>query len=578
MKIFMSYRRADSEALTGRIRDRLVARYGDGSIFMDVENIPFGMDFRHHLQDALAASELVIAVIGPYWLGSDVGSGTRIHSPGDPVRVEIELARQLGKPIIPVLIGNTTMPAPEQLPEAMRDFSFVNAAQIDPGRDFHQHMERLIRAIDETLRSAHAAPRLSAHAAAATMRSSAEFAAGPSALSDKPSIAVLPFANIGADPEQEYFSDGISEDIITDLSKIAGLMVIARNSSFSYRGRAVDVRTIGRDLGVRSVLEGSIRRAGNRVRITAQLVDAGTGGHLWAERYDRDLTDIFALQDEVTRNIVDALKVKLTAGETSRLADARTSSLEAHDLALRAREFLRGQKFDRETLDQTVALLSRAIALDPDYVEPYAALAMAYNLKFHNDFTGTADALGPASHFAALAIQKGPSVPFAHFVAAVIAVWKGDLDEAKRETEIALTLSPNYAAAYGTRGLVEIYSGTPMEGVRFVEEAMRLDPSFSQQYMQFLGMAHLVAGNYEAAAASFRERIRLIPGTDLSRGLLISALGHLDQIDEAHRVWAELKAINPHYSFARHFARMPFRNPAEVERIKDGIVKAGITA
>ncbi|HUV32146.1 MAG TPA: adenylate/guanylate cyclase domain-containing protein, partial [Devosiaceae bacterium] len=189
------------------------------------------------------------------------------------------------------------------------------------------------------------------------------------------SIAVLPFNNMSGDPEQEYFSDGITEDLITDLSKVAGLMVIARNSSFAYKGKSPDIRMVGRELGVGSVLEGSIRKAGNRVRITAQLIDAANGAHLWAERFDRDLTDIFEVQDEVTRKIVDALKVQLAPGDALKLKAAGTRSVEAHDLFLQAREMLQGPTKNRQVFDETVRLAERAIALDPDYADPYAGLA-----------------------------------------------------------------------------------------------------------------------------------------------------------------------------------------------------------
>ena len=395
------------------------------------------------------------------------------------------------------------------------------------------------------------------------------------ALPDKPSVAVLPFTNMSGDPEQEYFADGITEDIITDLSKIAGLLVIARNSSFAYKGKSVDIRTIGRELGVRSLLEGSIRRASNRVRITAQLINAANGAHLWAERYDRDLTDIFAVQDEVTRHIVDALKIKLTPDEAARIADIPTNSLEAHDLFLRGRELILGRKWTREIFDQLVALMTRAIQLDPDYAEAYAGLGFAHNQDFHNRFTGSPDALDVAEHFATIAVEKGPTVPFPHWVLAAVVLWKKKFDLVKRETEIALALNPNYALAWNTRGNAEAYSGHPLAAIPYFERAMRLDPAFTQQYTHFLGSAYLVAGRYEAAAASFRERIRLVPETDLSRGLLISALGHLGQIDEARRVWSELRQLNPKYSFADHLSRLPF-SPADADRIKEGIAKAGL--
>ena len=394
---------------------------------------------------------------------------------------------------------------------------------------------------------------------------------------EPPSIAVLPFDNMSNDPEQEYFSDGITEDIITDLSKVAGLLVIARNSSFAYKGKTFDIRTVGRELGVRSVLEGSIRRAGNRVRITAQLINAATGGHMWAERYDRDLTDIFAVQDEVTRHIVEALKVKLTPVEAARIADMPTDNLEAHDLFLKARELLFGQRSSREMFDQVVSLLGRAVELDAGFAEAYAGLAMAHNLDFQNHWTGAPDAFERAVHFATLAVEKGPNVPYARFVAAVMAIWSRDLPKAKQELEAALAVNPNYASALGTLGLVDIYSGNPEAAIPLAERAMRLDPGFAQQTLHFLGTAYLVAGKYETAAATFRERIRLAPKTDLSRGLLVSTLGHLGEVEEAQRVWAEVKEISPKYSFAGHLARLPFTNPADVERIREGFAKAGVT-
>jgi adenylate cyclase len=227
--------------------------------------------------------------------------------------------------------------------------------------------------------------------------------------SEPPSIAVLPFNNMSGDPEQEYFSDGVSEDIITDLSKIAGLLVIARSSSFAYKGKNPDIRTVGRELGVRSVLEGSIRRAGNRVRITAQLVNTANGTHLWAERYDRDLTDIFALQDDVTRRIVDALKVKLAPAEAAYTAEAPTNNVEAHDLFLRGRELVRGTKQTRETFEEGVALFTRAIELDPNYGEAYAGLALMHNLDFNNKWSGATNALDTAVQLAAIGVDKSPS-------------------------------------------------------------------------------------------------------------------------------------------------------------------------
>jgi len=392
-----------------------------------------------------------------------------------------------------------------------------------------------------------------------------------------PSIAVLPFANMSGDAGQEYFSDGISEDIITDLSKIGGLVVIARNSSFAYKGRNVDVRAIGRDLGVGAVLEGSIRRAGNRVRITAQLIDAATGGHLWAERYDRDLTDIFAVQDEVTGQIVAALKVTLTPQEQSLLVAGGTTNVEAHDLVLRARELLSQPTKNHELFQKVVDLLGRALQLDPNYSDAYAGLAWIHQLDSQNRWSDDADhGLDRALTYADKAIATGPNEAFGHCVAAIVATFAKDLDRAAAETDKALALSPNNGLAVNVRGVTYVYKGEPERGIPDIERAFRLDPGFSSQYLHFLGVAYLVAGRYETAAAHFRERILLVPETDFSRAFLASALGHLGQFDEARQVWRELKRVNPKYSFDVHMARLPFRRVEDMDRIRAGLSEAGL--
>ncbi len=395
---------------------------------------------------------------------------------------------------------------------------------------------------------------------------------------ETPSIAVLPFTNMSGDPEQEYFSDGISEDVITDLSKIGGLIVIARNSSFAYKGRSVDVRAVGRDLGVRSVLEGSIRRAGNRVRITAQLIDAANGAHLWADRYDRDLTDVFAVQDDVTRRIVDALKVTLSPAEKARLTDSGTPNVDAYDCYLRGRELLAVNPKNRERFEQATKLFMRALELDPSYSQAYAALSMAYNLDYQNRWSDNPDAsLGLAKQNAERAIEKNPNEPFARLVAAWTAMFEKDLDRAKSEADNALARNPNSAGAFVVLGHIETLSGRPLEAIPAIERAMRLDPAFRAQHLHFLGMAYLLAGKYETAAALLKERVNLTPGTDFGRALLASALGHLGEGEEARRIWRELKEINPRYSFSEHFARQPFKNQEDVRRIADGLAKAGLT-
>jgi adenylate cyclase len=236
-----------------------------------------------------------------------------------------------------------------------------------------------------------------------------------------------------------------------------------------------------------------------------------------------------------------------------------------------------GREWTRDIFDKLVELLTSAVELDPNYADAYAGLGFAHCQDFNNRFTESPDSLDVADRFVTISIEKDPLSPFAHWVAALVALWKRNYERAKQETEIALALNPNYGAACGTRGNVEIYSGHPLAAIPFLERAMRLDPALTQIYMHFIGSAYLIAGNYEAAAASFRERIRLAPETDLSRGLLVSTLGHLGEIDEARRVWSELKQVNPKYSFAAHLARMPLSNPTDVDRIADGFAKTGLS-
>jgi adenylate cyclase len=374
-----------------------------------------------------------------------------------------------------------------------------------------------------------------------------------------PSIAVLPFTNMSGDPEQEYFSDGISEDIITDLSKIGGLLVISRNSSFTYKGRAVDVR------------------AGNRVRITAQLIDTATGGHLWADRYDRNLTDIFQVQDEVTRHIVEALKITLKAADNARLAESATTNINAYDCFLRGRDFLLALNKKRENFEQAIEQFAKAVEIDRNYSQAYAGLSWAYIFDYQNRWSDDPPlALGLAKENAQLAIAKDANEPFGHFVAALVALFEQDFDRAQSEADQALSLNPNYAMAYNTLGSVRTFSGRPLEAIPLIEKAMRLDPAYGQQYQHFLGVAYLLAGKYETAAAILTQRILLVPETDFSRAALASALGHLGEFEQARRVWSELKEINPRYTFKGHFGRQPFKNKSDLQHIAEGLAAAGL--
>jgi adenylate cyclase len=395
------------------------------------------------------------------------------------------------------------------------------------------------------------------------------------ALPDKPSIAVLPFQNMSGDAEQEYFADGITEDLITDLSKISSLFVIARNSSFAYKGRSVKVQEIGRDLGVRFVLEGGVRKAGNRVRITAQLIDADSGGHLWAERFDRDLTDIFSTQDEVVEKIVGALAITLTPGEEQRLRRRGTENVEAYETWLRARELLGGGT--RESVVQARAMYRRSIAIDPTFANPHAGLALAEIMDYINDWAvDPAAALGEAERCARRALELSPQEPVTHLALGNVLLWRRNHEGALSEFRRALALDRSYAQGYSATGMVLMYAGRPAEALEPIAMAMRLDPHYATIVLHFLAQAHFALGSYETAARYLVDRIARNPSTDASRMLLASCYGHLGRIDDARKTWAEVLEVNPQFSLMQRGRVLPYKNASDFQRIADGLAKAGL--
>ena len=413
------------------------------------------------------------------------------------------------------------------------------------------------------------APQVQARTAAAD---------GPSGqlpLPDKPSIAVLPFQNMSGDAEQEYFSDGMTEDLITDLSKISGLFVIARNSSFVYKGKSVKVQEIGRDLGVRFVLEGSIRKAGSRVRITAQLIDAASGGHLWGERFDRDLTDIFSTQDEVVEKIVGALAVKLTRGEEQRLHRRATSNVEAYETWLRARQWL--ARSTPEAATQAKATYRRAIELDQNFAAPHAGLSLTALAEYVSDWAADpAQALNEAETWARRAVELSDQEPVSHLALGSVLLWRRDHDGALAEFRRMTALDPNFAQGHAAIGLVLMYAGQAAEALEPIALAMRLDPHYSPIVLHFLAQANFSLGHYEVAAQQLVERIVRTPSTDASRMLLASCYGHLGRTEDARVAWAELLKVKPDFSLTQRARVLPYKDAGDFQRIVDGLAKAGL--
>ncbi len=385
-------------------------------------------------------------------------------------------------------------------------------------------------------------------------------------LPDKPSIAVLSFVNVSNDPEQESFADGLTEDLITDLSRTSGLFVIARNSAFAYKGKAMDVRTIAEDLGVRYLLEGSARRAAGRVRINAQLVDAVSGDHLWAERFDRSLDDIFAVQDEVTAKIVEALLGRLCASPPRH----RPKKLEAYDLCVRARRLMDDTP---QMAQEAHLMLTRAVSLDPDYAEAYRWLAVNHWMGLVHSGGPTEPSRGIALGLARKAVAIDPNDPGCRWVLAYLLAYERHFDEADAEFTKAIELDPNEADTFAALSDIAVLAGRIEDGLDNIRKAFRLNPVPASWYYLTLGQAQYAARDYEAAVETLRrdETYRTS-----SRRFLAASLAQLGRFDEA-RAEVELFLVgNPQFT-TRHWAvTEPFRDTATLEHFVDGYRKAGL--
>lgn len=400
-------------------------------------------------------------------------------------------------------------------------------------------------------------------------------------LPDKPSIVVLPFANMSDDPSQEYFADGMTEDLITDLSKISGLFVIARNSTFAYKGKSRAIKQVAEELGIRYVLEGSVRRAGDQVRITTQLIDATTGRHLWAERYDGSLSDVFGVQDEVTRKIVSVLAVQLTTGEEEATARKETTSAQAYDV------FLKGwDQYSRQTpesLQEAITHFEKAVELDPDYSRAYAALSASYwqiqKRRWHAKFgfRSVHDARIKAEEF--LEKTKRQPTALSHQVAAAMLSQEGRHTEAIAEGGKAIGVDPNDADSYVALAGALSLAGNPDEALQLMQQAMRLNPHFPPYYLYELGLAQFGIEDFQRAAASLEEATALNSDDRWSYRLLLATYGHLGREADADRLFKGIernwRGYDPISIRAVTFW-YPFKEAADRERLATGLRKANV--
>jgi adenylate cyclase len=401
-------------------------------------------------------------------------------------------------------------------------------------------------------------------------------------LPDKPSIAVLPFVNMSGDPDQEYFSDGITEQIITALSKSPDLFVISRSSTFTYKGKSVKVQQVSKDLGVRYVLEGSVQKAGDKVRITAQLIDATMGQHLWSEYYDRELKDIFALQDEITINIMSSLQVKLLWGKEGKdpyNVSKATKNLEAFLKENKAEYYLQGGG-GREDIAKARQLAEEAIALDPEYLEPYMTIGWSH---FMEAVWGIAkspqESMGQAFKLAQKVLAKDESRAESHILLGIIYGVKGEREKAIAEYEKAIDLDPNNSRGYRYLGNALTLEGRPQEAIPLLKKSMRLSPLSQRNTSECLwrlGRAYRNMDPYDKALSALKKALNIKPNSFPTHIELTITYIHLGREEEARAAAAEVLRISPRFSLENRKYGFSYKNKADTERDIEALRKAGL--
>lgn len=396
----------------------------------------------------------------------------------------------------------------------------------------------------------------------------------PTPLADKQTIAVLPFDNMSADPDQDYFCDGITEDLITDLSKIPGLFVIARNSVFVYKGKPVKVQDVARDLGVKYILEGSVRRSLNRLRITAQLIEAGTSGHLWADRFDREMTDVFAVQDEVVHNIVEALEIKLAPSASHGTGRKATNVIEAYDLLLRGNQHY--FRYSKDDVMKARECYARAVELDPNYAAAFACLARTYMFEFAIGWSAAPqETLNRGYESARKAVDLDPFLAFGHAMLGWAQLWRREHDKAIAEGRTAIRLDPNDADAHAWLALSLSWSGQPGEALALIATAMRLNPHNPAFYLFVHGHSLFSAGRYDEAIEVLKRGVLRNPDFAPNHIFLAASCGLTGRKDEAAAALAQIQRISPHLTGQILKETLIFKSPADNERYVEALRRAG---
>lgn len=393
-------------------------------------------------------------------------------------------------------------------------------------------------------------------------------------LGERPSIAVLPLSNMSGDPEQEYFADGITEDIITYLSRFRGLLVIGEKSSFHYKGKTAEPRTIAKDLGAQYLVQGSLRRAGGRIRLTVQLVEAETGVRLWAERYDREVGDLFVLQDEIVESIVQTLVGRLTSAGAKHASRKAPQNLAAYDYVLQARAIISDS---RENLQRCRALYEKAIELDPECGHAYAGLAATYSFEWTS---GWSESMEETLDKAVSLAQKAAALDDLDSVAqrrlAVFQLFKGEREQAEVHLDRALSLNPNDADAMAYRALFLIYAGDPDGALAELSRATRRNPFHPTWYYWLFGLAHYAARRYQEAVAPLLRAIDSFPNFVAPHRHLAACYAQLGQRAKAERERAKILELEPSFTIAKIARTFAYRDPADLEHYCEGLRKAGL--
>ena len=393
----------------------------------------------------------------------------------------------------------------------------------------------------------------------------------------KPAIAVLPFVNMSNDPEQEYFGDGIAEEIITQLSKLSALVVIARTSTFIYKGKSVDIRQIGKELEVSHILEGSVRKSGNRIRVTAQLIDSSTGQHMWADRYDRELVDIFEVQDEIMREIVSALDVEILAGEQSRFWSDGTSNLQAWEYYRQARDLF--SQYRSEHHPEVIRLLKKALEFDSEYSATWHLLAACYfhiedDIRYSDAERREAKKL--SREYLEKSIECDPTNPDAWSVRAMHYLTDGEFDKAVADTNKAAAMAPNHAIVIASSAAVLTKCGLPELGLQRIRKAMRLCPVFPPWFYVHWGQTSRVLGKIDESIEAYQEMLRQDPDQLEGHLGLAGIFSESRDMKKAKEHADEVLRIDPSFSISRYFSNITFRDQSIITKFAEALNKAGL--